>query len=124
MISPADLSNAYYRFKQTSISLAQSYVPFTTLSKPIPAVLSAIDADLPTYAAMYSNLSQPPSLLTDSTTSLSSQDSDTTSVDTLDEEDAMVKFYSQPPKKAHCRNRKNSGFEDVVIHDTFLDRNT
>ncbi len=112
MISPADLSNAYYRFKQTSVSL-----PTCILSKPIPAVLSAMDADLPTYAAMYSNLSQPPSLA-DSTTSLSSDDSDDTSISTLEEENnAMMKFYHPPPKAAHCRNRKTTSYEDVLLNE-------
>lgn len=126
MISPADLSNAYYKFKQTSVSLppALSYKPtINILSKPTPAVLSITHdtADLPTYAVMYSNLSQPPSLA-DSTTSLSSTDSDGSSVATLDEDlNAMLKFYNQQqPPKAHCRDRKHIS-EEIWVNDSSND---
>lgn len=123
LISPADLSNAYYKFKQTSVSLPPtlSYKPtMKILSKPVPAVLSITHdtTDLPTYAVMYSNLGQLPSLA-GSTTSLSSTDSDESSVATLDEEtNVMMKFYNQQqPPKAHCRDRKNIS-EEIWVNDS------
>lgn len=133
LISPADLSNAYYKFKQTSISLPPtlSYKPtMNILSKPVPAVLSVTydTTDLPTYAVMYSNLGQLPSLA-DSTASLSSTDSDESSIATLEEEtSAMLRFYNQQqPPKAHCRDRKNISEEIWVTdssNDSFLRNNT
>lgn len=97
LISPADLSNAYYRFKQTTRpSLPQPIV----ITKPEAAATN--DADIPTYAAMYS---QQPSLMNDSSSSLSSVDS----VSTQDENDAATMSYykTDEPPKAHCRNRNN-----------------
>lgn len=103
MISPADLSNAYYRFKQyTNPSVAAE------ITKPI-AVLTATaqhqanEADIPTYAAatMYSTQL---ALSNSSLSSSLSSESDS-SVSTMDDE-AELYYYKIPPE-AHIRNRKN-----------------
>lgn len=102
LISPADLSNAYYRFKQTTCpSLPQFISHPIVVTKPEAAATN--DADIPTYAAM---CSQPPSLMNDSSSSLSSIES----IYTTEENDAAtLNYYKQTdePPKAHCRNRNN-----------------
>ena len=116
MISPADLSNAYYQFKQT-ISLPQSLSYKDLLTKPIPAAIhnTSIDADLPTYAIYNSNL--PPSLV-NSSSSLSSTTDSLSSPD--DEEDATMAYYTQAPTKAHCRDRNPAVYEDVTVYEPYF----
>jgi hypothetical protein len=97
LISPADLANAYYRFKQ-----ATSLPPLIKqqIIKPVPAavLLNATatinEVDIPTYAAqtIYSSL---PSLINDSQNSFSSDDSE---------------LEERLPEQAHCRNRKVNDF--------------
>ncbi|KAI7888696.1 uncharacterized protein EV154DRAFT_517019 [Mucor mucedo] len=90
-ISPAELSNAYYRYKSTST------IPIVIKRPEAAAALH--DADIPTYAAMYSGQ---PGLINDSCGSLSSVDS----VATQDDQDATVNYYkTDEPPKAHCRQR-------------------
>ncbi|GAA5795993.1 hypothetical protein HPULCUR_001358 [Helicostylum pulchrum] len=98
-------------------------LPPSVLSKPAvtkPAAIALMtatnDADIPTYVAMYSKLSLPS--MTDSSTSLSSTDSDT-SVSTIEDHDiATLNYYSKThePPKAHCRNRNNI-YEQVTVND-------
>ncbi|KAL7321701.1 PHO85 cyclin-1 [Mucor circinelloides] len=103
LISPADLSNAYYRFKQyTNPSVAAE------ITKPIAVLTTtaqhhANEADIPTYAAatMYSSQL---ALSNSSLSSSLSSESDS-SVSTMDDE-AELYYYKIPPE-AHIRNRKN-----------------
>ncbi|KAI8061993.1 hypothetical protein BDF21DRAFT_467119 [Thamnidium elegans] len=99
-------------------------LPPSVLSKPAvvakPAAIALMTAtnaaDIPTYVAMYSNMSLPS--MTDSSTSLSSTDSDA-SVSTIEDHNiATLNYYSKThePPKAHCRNRNNI-YEQITVND-------
>lgn len=119
LISPADLSNAYYRYKQStcpSLPISIPLRPPTLIKRPEAAATH--DADMPTYAAMYS---QPPGLINDSCSSFSSVDSIITQIEEDSSEEAMRKYYkTDEPPRAHCRHRNQSVFEPSVSYNPFL----
>lgn len=122
LISPADLSNAYYRFKKTTCPS----LPPSVLSKPALAAKSAAialmtttnDADIPTYVALYSNSNLSLPSMTDSSISLSSTDSDNSTLSVEDQDIATMNYYhrTHEPPKAHCRIRNNI-YENTVINE-------
>ncbi|KAI8642609.1 hypothetical protein BD408DRAFT_443319 [Parasitella parasitica] len=101
LISAADLSNAYYRFKQYTN-------PPSVLTKPIAVLATAQnnanEADIPTYAAATIYLSHT-SLSNSSLSSSLSSESDS-SVSTIDDNTTETYYYKIPPE-AHIRHRKN-----------------
>ncbi|KAL9540911.1 hypothetical protein MBANPS3_009419 [Mucor bainieri] len=106
LISPADLSNAYYRFKQYTNPATVA----VEITKPVAVLTTtaqhhANDADIPTYAAatMYSSQL---ALSSSSLSSSLSSDSDS-SVSTMDDSHDTESYYYKMPPEAHVRSRKN-----------------
>ncbi|OBZ85042.1 White collar 2 protein [Choanephora cucurbitarum] len=108
LISPSDLASVYYEFKRVTLPPSISQLNFAKPASATVAYSFINDADIPTYAAIYSCKTKQSSLSSTSLNSDISTESDS-SISTPSDEQDVKRYYSESsksPPKAHCRSRK------------------
>ncbi|KAI8363873.1 hypothetical protein EDC96DRAFT_214045 [Choanephora cucurbitarum] len=108
LISPSDLASVYYEFRRVTLPPSISQLNFAKTASAAVAYSFINDADIPTYAAIYSCKTKQSSLSSTSLNSDISNESDS-SISTPSDEQDVKRYYSKSsksPPKAHCRSRK------------------